>query len=94
MSKLVNCALALVLLTGQVFLLEHQLDLNAHQSGEICQVCLASSPLGEAVSSTATAGPVVLGFAAALPSRHPDVAAQPRFLTNSVRAPPYPHLIA
>ena len=94
MSKLANCTLALVLLLGQVFLLEHQLDFDAHQSGEACQVCLVSSPTDDAVAATAAVLPALPKVAGPLPE-HPQVLATKSTCSPySVRAPPHSHLSA
>lgn len=47
--------LLVLLLLGQSSLLAHELDLDAHQSNDSCEVCLLHSALDDApVSSTST----------------------------------------
>lgn len=50
-SKYILIAL---LLLGQGSVLAHELDLEAHQTGDSCESCLLHSALGDAQASTAT----------------------------------------
>jgi hypothetical protein len=91
MGKLLTLALALVLVIGQAFALEHQLDLDAHNGGESCQVCLVSSGLDNAgVDVTPILAPA-FSCVAALFALHQGLVTQTNFHAYSVRAPPSSH---
>lgn len=91
MGKLLTFALALVLVIGQVLVLEHQLDLDAHNGGESCQVCLLSSGLNNAAVDVTPAPAPAFSRVAALFARHQGLVTQTNFHAYSVRAPPSSH---
>lgn len=86
-SRTLPIVLAAILLLGQLGLLVHQLDRDAHHGGDNCQVCLHLSAL-DGLPSSEPAGfvPVIMGRTG-IPSLSPTVreAESPVF---SARAPP------
>ena len=80
-------ALAGGFLFAQAVVLVHQTDLDAHEAGQACEVCLVASVLGGANFATAysvsTSATPVLNFAE--PARQTILSAPYRF---QARAPP------
>ena len=59
MYRLPSLFLMMVLLLGQVAVLEHEYDFAAHQSGDTCTICLHATPLSHAMTgAVAVALPV------------------------------------
>lgn len=79
----------LLLSLGQVGQVWHHANLAAHQTGELCQVCLHAAGSAAAIVATPVLTELIWMCVGSLVSGLSVVLCQPSFSNRQARAPPY-----
>lgn len=87
-KSLRHILVVLLLVAGQTLALAHGVDEASHPAETVCDLCIASQPLGAAAGGSTAAGfDIFVAEDGLLPDFHPP-ASKRAYLTPGQRAPP------